>query len=234
MWRTISRTTHRAFLEPASDADPVSEDSAASSGPEELEELAEPEEPEPCLSEASPEPEACPEASSPPLPHYSPPVSVEDRPGRPQNVPSRSTPLQLFQLFFTTEVIAVLVEQSNPRARARGFNPLTVGAFYRYLGCLVYMGIYKYPEIRDYWKRNVIGTRLGLSRDRLKEIQVIFTFRNPDILPMPPSDPWWFRLEPLASSIRDSCQRYWILGAKLAVDEGMIPYHGHTPYPPFY
>jgi Transposase IS4 len=133
-----------------------------------------------------------------------------------------------FNFFFTTQVIAVLVEQSNPRARARGFNPLTVGEFYRYLGCLVYMGIYKYPEIRDYWKHNVIGTRLGLSRDRFKEIQAVFTFRNPDILPMQPSDPWWFRLEPLASSIRDSCQRYWIPGAKLAIDEGMIAYHGHT------
>jgi Transposase IS4 len=76
------------------------------------------------------------------------------------------------------------------------------------------------------WKRNIIGTRLGLSRDRFNEIQAVFTFRNPDILPMQPSDPWWFR--PLASSIRDSCQRCWIPGAKVAVDEGMIAYHGHT------
>ena len=45
---------------------------------------------------------------------------------------------------------------------------------------------------------------------------------------MQPSDPWWSRLEPLASNVRDSCQRYWIPGAKLAVDEGMIAYHGHT------
>jgi hypothetical protein len=90
------------------------------------------------------------------------------------------------------------------------------------------MGIYKYPEIRDYWKRNVTGARLGLCRDRFNQIQAVFTFRNPEILPIQPSDPWWSRLEPLASSIRASCQRYWIPGAKLAVDEGMIAYHGHT------
>jgi Transposase IS4 len=90
------------------------------------------------------------------------------------------------------------------------------------------MGIYKYPEIRDYWKRDLAGTRLGLSRDRFNQIQAVFTFRNPEIFQMQPSDPWWFRLEPLASSIRASCQRYWIPGAKLAVDEGMIAYHGHT------
>ena len=161
---------------------------------------------EECPSEASPEPEACPpsplpnpEPSSPPLPRYNPPVSVEDRLGEPQNVPPRSTPLQLFRLFFTVEDIAILIEQSNPRARARGFRPLTVGEFYRYLGCLVYMGIYKYPEIRDYWKRNVTGIRLGLCRDRFNQIQAVFTFRNPEILPKQPNDPWWFKFEPLAS-----------------------------------
>ncbi|KAN0067075.1 hypothetical protein V8E54_014861 [Elaphomyces granulatus] len=137
VWRSISRATRRDLLEPASDVDTLSEDSEASSGPEEPEELEE------CPSEASPEPEACPpspspnpEPSTPPLPRYNPPVSVEDRPGKPQNVPPRSTPLQLFQLFFTVEDIAILIEQTNPRARARGFRPLTVGEFYRYLGCL--------------------------------------------------------------------------------------------------
>lgn len=90
------------------------------------------------------------------------------------------------------------------------------------------MGVYKYPEIRDYWRRNVSGTQLGLRRDRFNEIQAVFTFRNPETNPKQPSDPWWFRLEPLASSIRSSCQRYWIPGAQVAIDEGMVAYHGHT------
>ena len=88
------------------------------------------------------------------------------------------------------------------------------------------MGVYKYPEIRDYWRRQVTGAQLGLRH----EIQAVFTFRNPETCPKQLNDPWWFRVEPLASSIRASCQRHWIPGTKVAVDEGMIAYHGHTHY----
>jgi len=153
---------------------------------------------------------------------------VEDRPGQPQNILRGSTPLELFQLFFTEKDITVLIEQSNPRALSRGYKPLTMLEFYRYLGCLIHMGVYKYPEIRDYWRRDVAGAQLGLRRDRFNEIQAVFTFRNPDTCPKQPNDPWWFRVEPLASSIRASCQRYWIPGANITVDEGMVAYHGHT------
>jgi len=201
-----------------------SEDSDALEAPEELEEPEEPEE----LEEPSPDPELPspnPGSTTPPLPIYNPP---EDRPGRPQNITPGLSPFQLFQLFFTIEDITTLIEQSNPRAIARGFRPLKVSEFYRYLGCLIYMGVYKYPEIRDYWRRNVSGARLGLSRDRFSEIQAVFTFRNPETNPKQADDPWWFRLEPLASNIRRSCQRYWIPGAKVAIDEGMVAYHGHT------
>jgi Transposase IS4 len=72
----------------------------------------------------------------------------------------------------------------------------------------------------------VTGIRLDLCRDRFNQIQAVFTFRNPEILPKQPNDPWWFRVEPLASSIRASCQRYWIPGAKVAVDEGMVVKQG--------
>ena len=43
-----------------------------------------------------------------------------------------------------------------------------------------------------------------------------------------PGDSWWFRVEPLAITIREACQKYWTSGAHLAVDECMIPYFGHT------
>src|SRR5436190_22099897 len=45
-------------------------------------------------------------------------------------------------------------------------------------------------------------------------------------------------MEPLASSICKTCQRYWAPGAGLTVDEGMIPYLAHirhaikTPHKP--
>src|SRR5436190_24034413 len=43
-----------------------------------------------------------------------------------------------------------------------------------------------------------------------------------------PGDSWWFRVESLATIICEICQKYWVPGAHLTVNEGMILYLGHT------
>jgi hypothetical protein len=60
------------------------------------------------------------------------------------------------------------------------------------------------------------------------QIRRAFTIRDPNTSPQKPGEPWWFRLEPLATTIRKACQKYWTPGAHLAIDECMIPYFGHT------
>jgi len=97
--------------------------------------------------------------------------------GQPQNLAPGLKPLQLFELFFTANDMATLANQSNPRAALRGSQPLTVPEIYRYLGCLLYMGIYKCPEITDYWRRD-LDFRLGLTLDRFNEIQRSYGYRE--------------------------------------------------------
>ena len=63
---------------------------------------------------------------------------------------------------------------------------------------------------------------------RFKQIRHAFTIQDPNISPQKPGDSWWFRLKPLATTIRNACQKYWIPGAHIAVDECMVRYFGHT------
>ena len=53
---------------------------------------------------------------------YRPPISVQNRPGKPKDRASDLAPLRLFQLFFTPKELAVIVEHTNSRASHIDFN----------------------------------------------------------------------------------------------------------------
>jgi hypothetical protein len=162
---------------------------------------------------------------------YQPYFPPKDRAGKPQNMPQDTRPIKLFQLFFTVKEIENIVKQTNQRAASISFKhpwkPLTTMGAYRYLGCLVYMGVQPLRELSDYWQLDTPISQC-LVRDRFEQIRAAFTIRDPNSSPEQPGEPWWFRLEPLAATIRQACQQYWAPGAHLAIDESMVPYFGHT------
>src|SRR5215469_13060934 len=89
------------------------------------------------------------------------------------------------------------------------------------------MGIQPLRELSDYWHLKTPISR-SFSKRRFTQIRRAFTIRDPHSNPEQPRDPWWFRVEPLASTVRKACQRYWAPGAHLAIDECMVPYFGNT------
>jgi hypothetical protein len=127
--------------------------------------------------------------------------------------------------------IEVIVRETNQRASkitfGRPWQPLTTVEAYHYLGCLVYMGIQPLRDLRDYWQ---LATPISkaISRDRFLQIRQSFVIRESTTSPKQPNEPWWFRVEPLATTIRQACQHYWAPGAHVAIDESMVPYLGHT------
>ena len=166
------------------------------------------------------------------LPPYQPQFPPKNRAGRPQNLPEDPNPLKLFQLFFTVKEMENIVKQTNQRAAyidfKRSWKPLTIIEAYRYLGCLIYMAIQPLRELSDHWSSLKSPVASCFTERRFKQIRRAFIIRDTNTSPEQPGEPWWFRVEPLATTIREACQEYWIPGAHLAIDEGMIPYLGHT------
>ena len=76
---------------------------------------------------------------------YQPLFLPKDRAGKPRNLPENADPVKLFQLFFPVKEIKNIVKQTNRRAAyidwKSSWKPLTVTETYRYLGCLVYIGV---------------------------------------------------------------------------------------------
>ena len=163
---------------------------------------------------------------------YQPPFLPKDRAGKPQDLPEDLSPLKLFQLFFPVKEIENIVKQTNLQARYIDFKdswkPLTVTEAYCYIGCLVYIGVQPLQELENHWGELKSPIASCFPRWHFRQIRCAFTIQDPNTSPEQPGDLWWFRVEPLATTIRNACQKYWAPGAHLAVDECMIPYFGHT------
>jgi hypothetical protein len=99
-----------------------------------------------------------PLSTQPPKDPYQPRFRPTNRAGKPQNLPEDTTPIKLFQLFFTVKEIENIVKQTNQRAASIGFRdpwkPLTTIEAYHYLRCLIYMGVQPLRELHDYWQLN--------------------------------------------------------------------------------
>ena len=165
-------------------------------------------------------------------PSYQPQFLPKDRAGKPQNLSEDSDAFKLFQLFFPVKEIENIVEQTNQQAAYIVFKcpwkPLTVTETYHYLGCLVYMGVQPLQELSDHWYHLKSPVASCFTERCFQQIRHAFIIQDPNTSPEQPGDSWWFRIEPLATTIRKACQKYWTLGAHLAVDECMIPYLEHT------
>lgn len=70
---------------------------------------------------------------------------------------SEITPLQIFSLFFTSEMMNLIIKNTNLYAEtkfAKLWSNLTLSELQIWLSIMIYTGIFKLPSIRDYWSRN--------------------------------------------------------------------------------
>ena len=183
---------------------------------------------------------AAPEILVDPLPNYQPPLRLQPFSSRPRIRPQ--SPIKAFQIFLTHEIVKIIVANTNSYAddhreaadsantpRSRPWRPTRASEMWRYIGCLIYMGIHIEKERGDYWQDS---HRLGvyLSRTRFEQIHRYFTIRDGSVYPPFPNENFTWHLEPVATKIRLSYQQNWSPGSHLTIDESMIPYRGRSEH----
>lgn len=107
-------------------------------------------------------------------------------------------PIQLFQLFFTDQLLDELAVYTNQAAEryyssengpqsqhVRGWRETSRQELYAYFGVVIYMGIHKEPAITDYWKyttrrrfRHIVGDYIG--QVRFQQINRFIYCTSPD------------------------------------------------------
>jgi Transposase IS4 len=107
-----------------------------------------------------------------------------------------------------------------------------------FVGALIYMGIHKEPQIKDYWNTNIhlgplhtIASHISLRRfEQIKRFLHISDAEE-DIRQGRDSSPeWWHKLEPLASALQHSFMRLYAPSSTVSVDELMVRCCGRSKH----
>lgn len=89
-------------------------------------------------------------------------------------------PIHYFQLFFTDELLSIIIEQSNFYACQTDVSKplnLTTAELETYIGTVIYMSIFGLPRHRIYWSSACRVAQVAdvISRKRWEEIKKTFT-----------------------------------------------------------
>lgn len=90
--------------------------------------------------------------------------------------------MQLFCYFFDKEVMDMVVLETNRFAVNSNINTqfhVSVDDLYHYIGILIYMSIYRYPNLESYWGRNAFTPiSRTMTFKRFEAIKRFLSFRD--------------------------------------------------------
>nr|XP_055075546.1 piggyBac transposable element-derived protein 4-like [Misgurnus anguillicaudatus] len=148
------------------------------------------------------------------------------------------SPLQLFQLFFTSTVLQTLVANSNSygsmqhAAKGKPWKDITVSDMMSYLGMVIYMGIVKLSSLSDYWRKSTLyslplPTRIMSSRKFLRMTSSLHLSdpRADEENEKKKGTPAFDRLQkiqPLYDMIRENSKAFFHPFQNISVDERMV------------
>ena len=152
-----------------------------------------------------------------------------------------SSPLEVFDLFFSPDLMEKIVKESNAYAKiAMGdekyekWSKIIVDELKAFLGFSVLMGINHLPSLNDYWSRDPhlryapVADRI--TRDRFREISRYLHFVDNDTL-VPRGEDGHDRLgkvRPLIDHLSTKFAQIYEPHRDIAVDEAMIKFQGRS------
>jgi Transposase IS4 len=127
--------------------------------------------------------------------------------------------------------MALIVKETNSFAFRTNIatNPwksLSISELYHFFGYLIRLGLFKHPPRHYCWGLTGCLSQTPLSKNRFESILRNFHFKDRGLNPV--SGPWWTKIEPIGSIIRDASQRYWRPSTNLTVDEVMVKFEGRS------
>ena len=159
----------------------------------------------------------------------------------PDFLPS-TDPFDYFALVFTPALLRIITINANrytnlqqmavKQETARQWHPLVVEELSVFIGALIYMGVQEEPRKDMYWNtdRNkgtihTISAHIALNRyEEIKRYCHISDVEDDERREyhLPTNSIWWYKVEPLASELQASCQKYYSPSSEVSIDELMV------------
>lgn len=104
-----------------------------------------------------------------------------------EGIKNLKTPYEFFMYFFTEKLVEEIAVQSNLYARQRNIQSkfsVSPDEIKKFMGILVFMSVYRYPNIRSYWgKHSFEDIRETMTRRIFDEIRSNLHFRDTSSVP---------------------------------------------------
>ncbi|KAM4045335.1 piggyBac transposable element-derived protein 4-like [Anomaloglossus baeobatrachus] len=148
------------------------------------------------------------------------------------------TPFDFFQIFITTEVLQLIVFQTNlyahqyisqnpTSAYSHSWTPTNVPELRKFLGITLNMGLVKKPSLRSYWATKTVHSTpvfaAVMTRTRYETLLRFLHFSDNSQAP-PRNDPNYdhlHKLRPLISLLKDSFLNSYTPDQNVSVDESL-------------
>ncbi|KAL9976924.1 hypothetical protein ACROYT_G014267 [Oculina patagonica] len=165
------------------------------------------------------------------------------RVGPTRAMPRNSSILDYFLLLFTTELLQLIVDNTNKYAfdtdldgeMLGDFAPTSLNELKAFLGVVILIGIVKLPKISDYWSTDERFYQPGVakvfSRDRFLQLMKYLHISDPTTLPER-DDPDYklYRVKPVIQALAQTFEQMYNPHRAQAIDEAMVKFKGRIGF----
>ncbi|KAG5868230.1 hypothetical protein JTB14_014176 [Gonioctena quinquepunctata] len=153
------------------------------------------------------------------------------------------TPVAAFDQFFSPELIALIVEETNRyaayiisttnvtrKSRLNQWYPTNEQEIRKFVGFYIWMGLNCRPAIASYWSTDVLyknQVSQVLSRNRFEMLLRMIHFSDRE---NETNNDRLYKIRPVLDMLNNSFQQTYTVGQEMVINESMIPWRGRLKF----
>jgi Transposase IS4 len=150
--------------------------------------------------------------------------------------------VNIFTQFFNRAMLETIIENTNAYALLKGagqgrpWTDLVRKELLVFLAILIYHGLYLKNSIEELWNRDSYGPKHDISEEmalqRFQQIKRYLHISKPQVNnnsePQVNNSPYYAKVEPLLSHVRETSKKLYIPSVNVSVDEMMVRFSGRS------